>query len=245
MSLNVGSINSSGQYLHIGFKSNKVVKDFNIRILLNGIKHKDEYTYKHSLAVSHYAGELAKAYATSSNVKDGFVTDVELAAKLHDIGKIDFPQRLFERNSNAKPYVNNESNNNLTLEEKKSIRNHSEVGADIVESFPEIAHLAPYIRHHHENFNGGGYPDGLKKDKIPVESRIIRIVDIFDSRTHDRPDWQTLDYNEAIQKLQELKEEGVIDPELTDLFIKIVPEEFNKVQKNIYDKDPVFLQFSS
>ena len=100
---------------------------------------------------------------------------VETAALLHDIGKLAIPDRLLH-----KPGP-------LTREEDKQVQHHAAIGADMLDGFDFPGPLALIVRHHHENWDGSGYPDGLPGTQIPLGARLLSIVDCYDALTSDRP----------------------------------------------------------
>ena len=111
----------------------------------------------------------------------------------------------------------------LNDEEWKIIKTHPVKGAAIADSTEEFAAIAKYIRHHHERWDGEGYPDGLKREEIPLLSRIITLVDSYDVMTNDRP------YKKALSKVQAIKEikdcaGSQFDPELAAEFIGLLEE---------------------
>jgi putative nucleotidyltransferase with HDIG domain len=149
----------------------------------SAIDAKDRYTYGHSKRVSEMCVNMVKEI--------GFSTDalnwIRLAALLHDIGKIGIPENILNKDGN------------LDFDEMGTIREHSEIGAKIIEHIPRFRNLSLWIRHHHERYDGSGYPDGLMRDAIPLPSRIIALADSFDALTTERP------YNRAVTKYEALK----------------------------------------
>ncbi len=127
--------------------------------------------------------------ASKLNVPPAKMDELELAAMMHDVGKITIqPGILLKRGK-------------LTLEEWAEIKRHPEMGYRIARSTPELAGIADYILSHHERYDGKGYPQGLSKDEIPLLSRIIAVVDAYDSMTHPRPYKRTLSEKEALREL--------------------------------------------
>ena len=206
--------------------------------LLRVLKAKDEYFYKHSLAVEQYSTNLALAYAEKTMLKnpDNFIENIKLAAKLHDIGKLRFPDSLLVTKNipkEAKPEEYVKSKANLSEEKRKAIEKHSKDGQKFLMVNPLFHHIAKIVRHHHEDWDGSGYPSKLKRKEIPIESRIIRITDSFDSMVSKRPYWQECTLEQAMNRLNEEKSKK-FDPELTDLFLEIVPKLYHRVEKEIY-----------
>ena len=131
---------------------------------------KDAYTGGHGRRVARYARLIAGALGRSEAERDSICE----AALLHDLGKIGMPDRIL-----AKP-------DRLTEEEFSVAQRHSAAGADILHAIPPLRRLAKAVRHHHERFDGNGYPDRLRGTDIPLASRIIAVADAFDALTTDR-----------------------------------------------------------
>ncbi|WP_156792224.1 HD-GYP domain-containing protein [Desulfotalea psychrophila] len=132
---------------------------------------RDPYTSEHSHRVAGLAELLAEAMALSPEQ----CRLVHYAAHLHDIGKIGVSDSTLNKIGK------------LTAEEMAEMQAHSEIGAMILSKNPEFTLLAEIVRHHHERWDGKGYPDGISGDAIPLESRIIGLADAFDAMTSDRP----------------------------------------------------------
>lgn len=136
----------------------------------NALDMKDAYSGGHGRRVAFYAHRIARAM----DLPVAEANSVREAALLHDIGKIGIPDAIL-----TKP-------GKLGAEESRAIQQHPAMGAGIVESIPLLAHLAPAVRHHHERFDGGGYPDGLDGRHIPLAARIIAVADVLDALSSDR-----------------------------------------------------------
>jgi putative nucleotidyltransferase with HDIG domain len=132
---------------------------------------RDRYTAGHSAAVAIYSRDIAKRMGLS----DAQQQLVHLCGLVHDIGKIGLPAGLLE-----KPGA-------LTLEERRLMETHSEIGERILAKVDDYAEIAAIVRHHHERFDGNGYPDGLAGDEIPLLSRVIGVADAYNAMTSDRP----------------------------------------------------------
>ena len=139
--------------------------------LVNALEARDPYTRGHSTRVARVAGTVARRI-----VEDATDTaEIELAARLHDIGKVAVPDRLLDKPSC------------LTPEEVVLMDTHPVVGEDILRPIAELRNVASIIRSHHERWDGSGYPDGLSGERIPVGSRILALADTFDAMTSQRP----------------------------------------------------------
>jgi putative nucleotidyltransferase with HDIG domain len=132
---------------------------------------RDRYTAGHSAAVAIYARDIAVRMGLSSEQ----LQLAHVAGLVHDIGKIGLHAGLVE-----KPGA-------LTLEERREMQRHSEIGERILANVATYAEIAAIVRHHHERIDGGGYPDGLSADEIPLLSRIIAVADAYNAMTSDRP----------------------------------------------------------
>jgi putative nucleotidyltransferase with HDIG domain len=132
---------------------------------------RDRYTAGHSAAVAIYSRDIAKRMGLS----DPQQQLVHLCGLVHDIGKIGLPAGLLE-----KPGA-------LTLEERRLMETHSQIGERILGKVEDYAEIAAIVRHHHERFDGNGYPDSLGGDEIPLLSRVIAVADAYNAMTSDRP----------------------------------------------------------
>jgi len=170
---------------------------------IKAIEAKDQYTRGHSDRVSTMAMEISRIIEA-----DCSEFDLEFASKLHDIGKIGISDWIL-----CKP-------GQLTDEETAEIRRHPEIGADILKPMPIFEHLIPAIRHHHERFDGNGYPDRLKGNEIPLLSRIITVADTFDALTSNRPYRKATSVENALEIIYTLKG-SQLDPEIVEAFLAI------------------------
>jgi len=132
---------------------------------------RDRYTAGHSAAVAIYARDIAARMGLSDEQQKL----VHLSGLVHDIGKIGLPAGLLE-----KPGA-------LTLDERREMQRHSEIGERILSNVETYAEIAAVVRHHHERVDGEGYPDGLEGDAIPLLARIIAVADAYNAMTSDRP----------------------------------------------------------
>jgi putative nucleotidyltransferase with HDIG domain len=132
---------------------------------------RDRYTAGHSAAVAMYARDIAARMGLSEDQQEL----VHVAGLVHDIGKIGLPPGLLE-----KPGA-------LTLEERRDMQRHSEIGERILANVDTYAEIAGLVRHHHERVDGQGYPDGIPGEEIPLLSRIISVADAYNAMTSDRP----------------------------------------------------------
>jgi putative two-component system response regulator len=181
-----------------------------VESLAISLDEKDEYTHGHSRRVTNLALQLAE-HATEEDVDFELL---RLCGVLHDIGKIGVPDKILGKTGK------------LTTEEFAVIKKHPEQGAQILQpmkSDKRIANISKIIKHHHERYDGKGYPDGLKEKNIPYLSRILTIADTYDAMTSDRPYRKGLDISIAIKEIR--KNSGSqFDPILAEKFIGLMGE---------------------
>ena len=166
---------------------------------------KDSYTYGHSRKVSEYA----VAAAEKLNLPHDQIANIRAASLLHDIGKVGVPDSILNK---KEP---------LTDEEWKPIRGHPKLGVEILRHVIDLANCLPAILHHHERYDGSGYPSGLKGDQIPLEARILSVADAYDAMTSPRPYRDNLPMEEAIEELKRCAGTQ-FDPEIVEMFCKIM-----------------------
>jgi putative nucleotidyltransferase with HDIG domain len=157
-----------------------------IECLVTALEAKDPYTKGHSTRVADLAYQLGQL----AGFQGDSLEDLHLAAHLHDIGKIGTPDRILNKNGP------------LTPDEQMTIKQHAVVGQQILEQSPHLLGLAKIVRHHHERWDGQGYPDELRGEAIPLSSRIIAICDAIDAMSSARPYREALGNGEILQQLQ-------------------------------------------
>jgi diguanylate cyclase (GGDEF)-like protein/putative nucleotidyltransferase with HDIG domain len=176
-----------------------------IETLAMAIDAKDQITHGHIRRVQHYATGLARALGVKDNAQ---IRAIEAASLLHDMGKLAVPEYILN-----KPGP-------LTPAEFEKMKLHASAGADILSAIDFPYPVVPIVRHHHESWNGTGYPDGLAGAQIPIGARILSVVDCFDALTSDRPYRPRLTDGEAIKIL--LDRRGTMyDPLIVDTFIQV------------------------
>jgi len=175
--------------------------------LATAIDAKDQTTHGHVRRVQIYAAGLGKVLRLSELE----IAALKAGALLHDVGNLAVP-----------PHILNKPGK-LSSAEFERMKIHTTVGALLLTRVEFPSPVIPIVRHHHEQWNGLGYPDGLKGDQIPIAARIIAVVDCFDSVREDRPFRCGMTYDDAIALL--LRESGThFDPRIIELFIKHLPD---------------------
>jgi diguanylate cyclase (GGDEF)-like protein/PAS domain S-box-containing protein len=156
--------------------------------------------------------DLCHKMALKAGLSPRQLSDLALLSKVHDLGKVGIPDQIL-----FKPGP-------LNHEEWITMKMHPEKGFRIASASPDLALVADYILKHHEHYDGQGYPMGLKKEEIPIECRILNIVDAFDAMTNDRPYSKAVSREEAIRELNR-NAGSQFDPKLVILFMQILEEE--------------------
>jgi hypothetical protein len=160
--------------------------------LAQTVDEKDSYTHGHLESVCHYGMMVAEELEQLSEFKGRINReDLEIGLKLHDIGKIGIPDAILHKD------------NKLTPEEWSIMKQHCEIGARIVEPIEKFRNIGNIIRHHQERYDGEGYPDRLKGEEIPLESRIIAVVDSYHAMVSDRPYRKALPDKTALKELKD------------------------------------------
>ncbi len=198
-----------GSQMAIALENASLYKDLEelffstILTLVATIDAKDPYTHGHSQRVMEYS----VAVAEELELKNEEIKEIKLAALLHDIGKIGVDEKILRKTAR------------LTDDEFSVIKTHPGMGADIVSHLKQLITVSPGIRHHHERYDGKGYPAGLAGEKIPLSARIIAVCDTFDAMTSDRPYRKGLDVNVALLEIEKFS--GVqFDKSCADAFLQ-------------------------
>jgi putative nucleotidyltransferase with HDIG domain len=175
-----------------------------VEALASAIDAKDPYTYGHSRRVAR----LSSAICEELGMVRKNIRHVELAAILHDIGKIGTPESILQKPGRLEP------------EEMERVKEHPTRGAHILSNIIEFRDVIKWIKHHHEWYDGKGYPDHIAAELIPIEARVISIADTFDAMTSDRPYRKGMPTDEAI-KIMEQFAGTQFDPHILASFKKI------------------------
>ena len=179
-----------------------------IRALAAAIDAKDPYTKGHSERVA----EMSIALAQELNLSDRDIENIEYTALLHDIGKIGIADSILGKKGS------------LTSQEFDKIKEHTIMGAKIIEPVDFLKNSYRAIYHHHEKYNGEGYPDGIKSEDIPILARIIAVADAYDAMSSDRPYRKKLDKDKILKELKEQSGKQ-FDPKVVKVLISVIDRE--------------------
>jgi len=174
--------------------------------LARSIEGKDPYTHGHCERLSEYSAGLGKQLKLSESQ----IIALRRAGVVHDIGKIGIPDSIL-----LKPGA-------LTPEDWKLMREHPAMGERICAPLKSFRLVLPIIRHHHEKYNGTGYPDGLRGEDIPITARVLQIVDVYDALTTERPYKKAFSITDALQTMKEEVAKGWWDAHIFDQFEQLV-----------------------
>lgn len=180
-----------------------------VKTLVSIIEAKDAYTRGHTERVADYAVAIAEHMKLPKEERKR----ITFGAVLHDIGKLGVYENLLNKTGR------------LSEEEWNILKGHPEVGASIIENMEFLSGTVALVRHHHERYDGKGYPDNLQGDDIPLGARIITVADSFDAMTTDRPYRQALSLEEAIATLQN-NSGSQFDPVIVEHFIQVIRNGF-------------------
>lgn len=187
-------------------KRNRRVALNTMQAVVNSIDSKSPYKAGHSQRVAQWSVKLA------SELHYGNPTEVYYAALLHDIGKLEIPEKLLTMNRKPTP------------EEEKLLHRHPVMGAKLtagITDFPDVRLAALY---HHERCDGKGYPEGLSKENIPMIARIVAAADAYDAMAHERATRGALDRGEILREFREHSEKQ-FDPKVAKAMAKIIADE--------------------
>ncbi|UCF30725.1 MAG: HD domain-containing protein [bacterium] len=191
-----------------------------ISALAAAVEARDAYTRGHCERVAR----ISVAIAERMGANESLLRDLRLASILHDIGKIGVREGVLGKLGPLDPTEN------------RYIQSHPEIGARILEPLSSMSRVALFIKHHHEWYDGSGYPSGLKGDAIPMPSRIVNLVDAFDAMTSDRCYRSALSREEALRRIR--KARGIqFDPAVVETFLKLEADgEIDRICREI-DED--------
>jgi putative two-component system response regulator len=176
--------------------------------LARSIEGKDPYTEGHCERLAEYSSRLGKRIGLAHEL----ITALRWGGIVHDIGKVAVPEAIL-----LKPGP-------LSPDEWVVMRHHPVIGERICSPLRSFRYVLPIIRHHHERFNGSGYPDGLEGEKIPVTARVLQLADVYDALTTERPYKRALSQDEAMTTMEQEVQRGWWDPALFGQFRQMMAE---------------------
>ncbi len=216
--------------ISLAFKQIQETYNMTLEALVSALDIRDSETQGHSKRVVEYCTLIAE----EMNIEDQQLVDIRNGALLHDVGKIGIPDSIL-----IKP-------GKLTEEEWIIMKKHPVFGFKILNGIQFLKGSLPLVLHHHERWDGSGYPDGLKKDSIPLSARIFSIADTLDAITSPRPYRKISTYSDAAREIQE-KSSVQFDPDISDVFLSIPKRNWidikNKITAEIHSR-PSADQFS-
>lgn len=176
--------------------------------LARAVASKDGYSSGHVEQVANYAVD----FGASMGMDSAELKMLRFGAILHNVGKIAIPDSILEKTGP------------LTPRERALFHQHPRVGCDICAPLAPLRPVLPIIRHHKEHYDGTGYPDGLRGEKIPLKAQIVGIVDVYSALTSDRPFRRAKTQADALEILQERARQGIHDPQLVARFCESIRE---------------------
>jgi putative nucleotidyltransferase with HDIG domain len=179
-----------------------------VEAFATAVDAKDQVTAGHTRRVQAYCAALAREFGITD---EGTLRALEAAALLHDVGKIGIPEHILNKPGK------------LTPEEYEVMKGHVGIGAEILSGIEFPFPVVPIVRAHHENWDGTGYPAGLRGEEIPLAARILTVVDCFDALTSDRPYRSAMSIAEAFDILRD-RRGTMYDPRVVDTLIALQPQ---------------------
>jgi putative two-component system response regulator len=176
-----------------------------VNVLANAIEGRDPYTRGHVERVATYAQKMAESLAWPTEQ----LRTLDFGARLHDIGKVIVPDNVLKKTGP------------LTEPEWDLMKQHPEAGARILEEINHLKDTIPYVLYHHEHWDGTGYPFGLKGKEIPIQGRLLAVVDVYDALTTARP-YHPARPSEEVKHFLELKSGIFFDPQMVEVFLRVL-----------------------
>lgn len=190
-------------------RASKQIHNLNVELmelLAKIIDARDPETSGHALNVAEYAAAIGRQFKLSPER----IEDLRWAGMLHDIGKLGVPEKIL-----LKP-------GKLTPDEYAQVKKHAALGGGLLETVRGLSHLAPYVRHHHERWDGNGYPDGLAGEEIPFEARVLAVCDAAEAMAAARPYKQKYTMEQIVEELRRCAGHQ-FDPDVAEAFIRELP----------------------
>jgi len=191
-----------------------------VEALTTAIDAKDPYTYGHSRRVAR----ISVAICAELGMSKERIRKVELASFLHDIGKIGTPEGILRKPGILRP------------DEFEKIKEHPAKGAEILSMIYEFREIITWIRHHHEWYDGKGYPDCIAAEAIPIEARVITISDAYDAMTSDRPYRKGMPSSEVMKIMRQFTR-SQFDPYVLEAFQRVISKGGDDFQEQMTDRD--------
>jgi len=182
-----------------------------VETLTRVIDAKDSYTHDHGARARTRARRIAEELALDEEE----IREIEYAALLHDIGKIGISEAILQKPSKLSP------------QEYETIKRHTIIGYQILHPIQFLGNVPKMVLHHHEWYNGKGYPNGLKGEEIPAGSRVVSVIDAWDAMVSDRPYRKALPLELALQELKMGRGEQ-FDPRVVDVFMHLIQDEWSR-----------------
>lgn len=191
-----------------------LIKSILMRLDMAEVVEEDLYD---NIDHAELVASLLRLLCTQMELPIDFQHQVVMAAYLHDIGKLRLSENLYGRDKNA-----------LQIEETKYMRMHAKIGADMLKECGFSPEICNAVYHHHENYDGSGYPGNLSEEKIPLEARLLRVCDVFAALISDRPYRRAFDVDTAIDLM--IEDNKAFDMKIFLEFMKVFhSEEFEQV----------------
>jgi HD-GYP domain-containing protein (c-di-GMP phosphodiesterase class II) len=200
-----GAIEKAIEQLRKAANENHLLFINSVRMLAAAIDAKDPYTRGHSERVGRYSVAIGK----NLGLPEKEMRNLRVSALLHDVGKIGIDDRILR-----KPGA-------LSEDEFEVMKQHPAKGAAIMSGVAQLIDIIPGMKYHHEKWSGGGYPDGLEGEQIPMQARIVAIADTFDAMTTNRPYQKAMELNYVVEKIRSFAGTR-FDPRVVEAFVQAV-----------------------
>lgn len=187
-----------------------------LKLLATTLDERDKYTFSHSLHVAEYSKKIAEQL----DLSQGEVSEIELAGNVHDLGKVGVEDSILNKNGR------------LTDEEYNIIKKHPVTAYLLLNNLKPYKKCAQYVLHHHERFDGKGYPDKIAGKDIPLGARILSVADSYDAMTTDRPYREALSQASAVNEMK-LFAGTQFDPKVVEAFVTVLKNDYGYVESEV------------